>query len=316
MLNVILLKYFYYLIRHCVFRGGGRISEGTNTGGHGFLSACCRKAKLPGTLAGTGAGSPIGTGITTAAFDPPAHPRRPRPPDFRDMPVSRQCSVLARPRAGGLRQSAPRPQGGGLDGEVAVPASRSDTCPADVVDPSARWDRAAPTVRAWSWCGASAPGPRRRGESRNPWRAAGCHFQKSTAYWVRSGLHRVRSGLHWESSGADTRFQGGYLLLRSARGEAGGRAGAVRLLAGVVILVQVLGTHTGHSGRVALRVGGLGAVGLGNTERSDEYARVLPDCHVTGRLCDKAGPCWVRPRSCHLLRHVSCVLQRSTLRLM
>jgi hypothetical protein len=105
--------------------------------------------------------------------------------------------------------------------------------------------------------------------------------------------------MHWESSGADTRFQGGYLLLRSARGEAGGRAGAVRLSAGVVILVQVLGTHTGRSGRVALRVGGLGAVGLGNTEISDEYARVLPDCHVTVRLCDKAGPRWARPRSCH-----------------
>ncbi|MBV8264710.1 MAG: hypothetical protein JO252_00035, partial [Planctomycetaceae bacterium] len=27
-----------------------------------------------GRLVGTGAGSPIGTGITTAAFDPPAHP--------------------------------------------------------------------------------------------------------------------------------------------------------------------------------------------------------------------------------------------------
>ena len=31
-------------------------------------------------LVGTGTGSPIGTGITTAAFDPPTHPRRPRPP--------------------------------------------------------------------------------------------------------------------------------------------------------------------------------------------------------------------------------------------
>jgi hypothetical protein len=33
-----------------------------------------------GTLVGPGTGSPIGTGVTTAAFDPPAHPRRPRPP--------------------------------------------------------------------------------------------------------------------------------------------------------------------------------------------------------------------------------------------
>jgi hypothetical protein len=122
--------------------------------------------------------------------------------------------------------------------------------------------------------------------------------------------------MHWESSGADTRFQGGHLLLRSARGEADGRAGAVRLSPGVVILVQVLGAHTGHGERVALRVGDLGAVGLGNTEISDEYAHILPDCHVTGRLCDKAGPCWVRPRSCHLSRHVFCVLQRATLRLM
>jgi len=31
-------------------------------------------------LVGTSTGSPIGTGITTVAFDPPAHPRRPRPP--------------------------------------------------------------------------------------------------------------------------------------------------------------------------------------------------------------------------------------------
>jgi hypothetical protein len=65
-----------------------------------------------------------------------------------------------------------------------------------------------------------------------------------------------------------------------------------------------------------LRAEGLGAVGLGNTEISDEYAHVLPDCHVTVRLCDKAGPCWVRPGSCHLSRHVFCVLQRATLRLM
>ena len=56
-----------------------------------------------------------------------------------------------------------------------------------------------------------------------------CHFQKSIAFWVRSGLQRVRSGMHWESSGVYKRFQGGHLLLRSARGEAGGRAGAVRL---------------------------------------------------------------------------------------
>src|SRR5512135_2240160 len=99
----------------------------------------------------------------------------------------------------------------------------------------------------------------------------------------RSGLQRVRSGLHWESSGADTHFQGWHLLLRSARG----RAGAARLSAGVVILVQVLGAHIGHGGHVAFRVEGLGAIGLENTERSDEYAHVLPDCHVTGRLCDK-----------------------------
>jgi hypothetical protein len=31
-----------------------------------------------------------------------------------------------------------------------------------VVDPSARWDHAAPTSRAWSWGGASSPGPRLR----------------------------------------------------------------------------------------------------------------------------------------------------------
>jgi hypothetical protein len=121
-----------------------------------------------------------------------------------------------------------------------------------------------------------------------------CHFQKSISFWVRSGLHRVRSGLHWASSGADTRFQSGHLLLRS-RCDAGGRAGAVRLSAGVVILVQVFGTHTGRGGCVALRVGGLGAVGLGNTGRSDEYAQVLPGCHGTVRLCDKAGRYWARP---------------------
>jgi hypothetical protein len=122
----------------------------------------------------------------------------------------------------------------------------------------------------------------------------------------RSRLHsgsevactRVRSGVHGESSGADTRFPGGHVSWGSARGEAGGQAGAVRLSAGVVILVLVLGVHTGGE-RVALRVEGLGAAGLGNTEISDEYAHVLPDCHVTARLCNKAGPCWVRPRSCH-----------------
>ena len=90
-----------------------------------------------------------------------------------------------------------------------------------------------------------------------PLSGPGCHFQKSIAFWVRSGLQRVRSGMHWESSGADTRFQGGHLLLRSARGEAGGRAGAVRLLAGVVILVQVLGDS--HRPRRACRVAGRGS---------------------------------------------------------
>src|SRR4051794_39322732 len=55
---------------------------------------------------------------------------------------------------------------------------------------------------------------------------------------------RVRSGVHGESSGADTRPPGGHVSWGSARGAAGGQAGAVRLSAGVVILVQVLGAHT------------------------------------------------------------------------
>jgi hypothetical protein len=48
-------------------------------------------------LVGTGSSSPIGTGITTAAFDPPAHPRRPRPP-ARPARARRRAGVRPRPR--------------------------------------------------------------------------------------------------------------------------------------------------------------------------------------------------------------------------
>ena len=61
---------------------------------------------------------------------------------------------------------------------------------------------------------------------------------------------------------------------------------------GTIGLYPCPDTWGSHRPRPACRVwvGGLGAVGLGNTEISDEYAHVLPDCHVTVRLCDKAGP--------------------------
>ena len=48
--------------------------------GSGSVCPCQRSGGSVGILVGTGTGSPIGTGITTAAFDPPAHRRRPRPP--------------------------------------------------------------------------------------------------------------------------------------------------------------------------------------------------------------------------------------------
>ena len=143
-------------------------------------------------------------------------------------------------------------------------------------------------------------------ETKGPAFGVVCHFQKSIAFWVRSGLQWVRSGLHRESSKAAMRCRDRHLLSRPAGGGGGGRAGVVRLSTGVLIF----------GGRVALWVGGLGAVGLGNTEISVEDAHVLPDCHGTGRLCDRAGPRRARPRFCHLSRHVSCVLQRVTLRLM
>jgi hypothetical protein len=79
---------------------------------------------MPGRLAGTSTGSPggarapIGTGITTAAFDPPAHPRRPRPPA--------RHARARRPAGGGSprgpRRHPPPPRARGAAGR------RSDGC--------------------------------------------------------------------------------------------------------------------------------------------------------------------------------------------
>jgi hypothetical protein len=57
--------------------------------------------RVLGTLVGTSTGWPIGTGVTTAAFDPPAHPRRPRPP-ARHAPARR-------PAGGGPPRGPRRP---------------------------------------------------------------------------------------------------------------------------------------------------------------------------------------------------------------
>ena len=75
-------------------RGAGGLGSGTVAHlGMGLAArtwpGICRRLGVPASavfadpariLVGTGTGLPIGTGVTTAASDPPAHLRRPRPP--------------------------------------------------------------------------------------------------------------------------------------------------------------------------------------------------------------------------------------------
>ena len=70
--------------------------------------------------------------------------------------------------------------------------------------------------------------------------------------------------------------------------------------AGSQILVKMGGTHPGSDERIALQIGGLGAVRLRYPHVTDQHPST---CHIYVRLCDSVGWKVLIVKFCHLTRH-------------